>query len=73
MAKAFKTPVNSLQSNAGQFELEQQVKDIAEDGLIIIEPLYKVEYSLDELLAEITDENAHPEARFGSAMGKEAL
>jgi antitoxin component of MazEF toxin-antitoxin module len=73
MAKAFKTPVSSLQSNAGQFELEQQVKDIAEDGLIIIEPLHKVEYSLDELLAEITAENAHPEARFGSAMGKEAL
>ena len=58
---------------AGQFELEQQVKITAEDGRIIIEPLHKVEYSLDELLAVITAENAHPEASFGSPMGKETL
>ena len=59
--------------NAGQFELEQQVKITAEDGRIIIEPLHKVEYSLDELLAGIAAENAHPEASFGSPMGKETL
>ena len=59
--------------NAGQFELEQQVKITAEDGRIIIEPLHKVEYSLDELLAGITAENAHPKASFGSPMGKETL
>ena len=59
--------------NAGQFELEQQVKITAEDGRIIIEPLHKIEYSLDELLAGITAENAHPEASFGSPMGKETL
>jgi antitoxin MazE len=58
---------------AGQFELEQEVKITAEDGRIIIEPLHKVEYSLDELLAGITAENAHPEASFGSPMGKETL
>ena len=58
---------------AGQFELEQQVKITAEDGRIIIEPLHKVEYSLDELLAGIKAENAHPEASFGSPMGKETL
>jgi antitoxin component of MazEF toxin-antitoxin module len=73
MTKAFKRPVNSLQRNAGQFELEQQVKITAKDKLIFIEPLHKVEYSLRALLAGITDANAHPEARFGSAMGKEAL
>ena len=73
MTKAFKRPVNSLQRNAAQFELEQQVKITAKGKLIFSEPLHKVEYSFDELLAEITAENAHPEARFGSAMGKEAL
>ena len=73
MTKAFKRPVNSLQRNAAQFELEQQVKFTAMDKLIFIEPLHKVEYSLGASLAGITAENAHPEARFGSGMGKEAL
>ncbi len=58
---------------AAQFDLGQKVSVTVEDGRIIIEPVHKVEYSLDSLLAGITPKNAHKEVSFGPAVGKEAL
>ena len=41
-------------------------------GRIVIEPFEHVEYNLDDLLAEITPQNAHSEASFGKPVGNEA-
>lgn len=40
---------------------------------IMIEPFEHVKYNLDDLLAEITPQNAHAEASFGVPVGKESL
>ena len=58
---------------AAHFDLEQKVSITVAEGRIVIEPLHKVEYSLDALLAGITPANAHKEVSVGPAMGKEAL
>jgi antitoxin MazE len=41
------------------------------DGKLVIAPVEEAPYSLDELLAGITDENRHGEGDFGPAVGKE--
>jgi antitoxin MazE len=41
------------------------------DGLIVIRPVTAAAYVLDELLAEITDDNIHHEVETGSAVGNE--
>lgn len=43
-----------------------------EDG-IIIKPAEKQEYSLKELVKEITAQNRHAEADYGQPVGKELL
>ena len=68
---AVRIPVSVM--SAARFGLEQKVNVTVEGGRIIIEPVHKVEYSLDALLAGITPKNAHKEAGFGPAVGKEAL
>ena len=59
--------------SAARLALEQKVSVTVEEGRIIIEPVQKVEYSLDALLAGITPRNAHQEIDFGPRAGKEAL
>jgi antitoxin MazE len=59
--------------NEAHFNPEQKVSIRAQDGLIIIEPVGKVEYTLDELVAGITAKNRHAEADFGAPVGKEIL
>ena len=59
--------------SAAHFYLEQKVNISVADGRIVIEPLHKVEYALDALLAGITPKNIHKEVGFGPAMGKETL
>ena len=68
---AVRIPVSVM--SAARFDLEQRVSVTAEDGRIIIEPVQKVEYSLDSLLAGITPRNAHRGVSFGLPVGKEAL
>jgi antitoxin MazE len=44
-----------------------------EDGKLIIAPMQKKKwkYSLEELLAGVSEENIHPETDWGSAVGEE--
>ncbi|MFZ0942677.1 MAG: AbrB/MazE/SpoVT family DNA-binding domain-containing protein [Syntrophobacteraceae bacterium] len=44
-----------------------------EDGKLIIAPMQKKkwQYSLEELLAGVSEENIHPETDWGSAVGEE--
>ena len=43
-----------------------------EDG-VIIKPIGKKEYSLEELVKGITPQNRHPEVNFGGPVGKELI
>ncbi|MBI5847537.1 MAG: AbrB/MazE/SpoVT family DNA-binding domain-containing protein [Nitrospirae bacterium] len=43
------------------------------EGGIIIKPAEKQEYSLKELVKEITAQNRHAEADYGQPVGKELL
>lgn len=53
-----------------QLEAGDAVELHAEDGHLVITPVRKT-YTLDELLAGITDENLHEETDWGRPMGKE--
>lgn len=55
------------------YALEQKVDLVVTRGRIVIQPLENVTYSLDKLLAGITDGNAHGEFSFGKSVGKEAF
>jgi antitoxin MazE len=55
------------------YVLEQKVELVVSRGRIVIQPSGNVTYSLDELLAGITDVNAHGEVSFGKPVGNEAL
>jgi antitoxin MazE len=44
-----------------------------EDGRIIIEPIRRNEFDIDQLLAGITSDNIHSEIDFGVSKGKELL
>jgi antitoxin MazE len=59
--------------NAAKLEVEQEVHVTVEEGRIIIEPVDRVEYSLDRLVGGITRKNCHGEIDFGAPVGKEAL
>ena len=43
-----------------------------ESGRIIVFPVAEQEFSLDELLAQVTAENLHSEIDTGSSVGREA-
>jgi antitoxin MazE len=53
--------------------LEQNVTITVSRGRIVIEPSEHVEYNLDDLLAEITQQNAHAEVSFSKPVGQEVL
>ncbi len=42
------------------------------DGALVLRPTHGVRYSLDELLARVTDENLHPAVDWGAPVGREA-
>lgn len=48
------------------------IKLVFEDGKLIVIPIIKPVYSLEELLAEVTIENQHDEINSGYPVGKEA-
>ena len=60
-------------SFANQIKIEQgSYVDLSTvDGTLIAKPLEEQEYSLEQLLAGITDENIHAEVDTGNAVGKE--
>jgi len=51
--------------------LDQEVDVREEAGRVVIEPLNRMEYDLEELLAGITLENSHAEVDFGPPVGEE--
>ena len=58
---------------AAGYALEQKVELVVSRGRIVIQPSEQVTYSLDLLLADITEANAHGELSFGKPVGKEAF
>ncbi len=53
---------------------EDSIVDLrAEDDKLIVAPVNKLKwkYSLEELLACVSEENLHPETDWGNAVGKE--
>ncbi len=68
---ALRLPSAVMKSAA--LELEQHVTITATKGRIVIEPATKPDYKLEDLLAGITDDNAHDEVDFGVPVGQEAL
>jgi antitoxin MazE len=51
--------------------LDEEVEVRHEAGRIVIEPIRRKEYRLEDLLAAITAKNQHEEVDFGPAIGKE--
>lgn len=62
----------ALLKEAG-YRLEQRVEVTVSRGRIVIQPVAKVEYDLDELVQGITAANSHGEVDFGRPVGKEVL
>lgn len=58
--------------NATGLHLDSKVDIREENGRIIIEPIHPDE-NLDDLIADITADNLHAEADFGSVVGQEIL
>lgn len=57
---------------AARLSLDQAVEVREEGGRVVIEPVRAPEYTLDALLAGITDDNRHEAVETGRAMGREA-
>lgn len=58
---------------AAHLSLDTAVDIREEGGRVVIEPLNRPDFDLDELLDGITDENIHDETDFGAAVGNEAF
>jgi antitoxin MazE len=58
---------------ATRLQVDDTVEIREEAGRIVIEPLRREAYDLEQLLAGITADNVHGEADFGPAVGKEAF
>lgn len=58
---------------AAKLEVDDAVDIREEDGRIVIEPLERPEYDLNELVSRITPENRHAEIDLGRPVGRENL
>lgn len=58
---------------SAKLTLDALVDVRAEDGRIVIEPVFPSEIDLNSLVAGITPENVHSEADFGASVGKESF
>jgi antitoxin MazE len=56
---------------AAQVSLDQAVEVREEQGRIVIEPVRRKHYKLDELLGDITGKNLHEPVETGAPVGKE--
>jgi len=56
-----------------KLEVDDAVDIREEDGRIVIEPVERPEYDLDELVAGMTPQNRHSEVDLGPPAGREAL
>lgn len=53
-------------------EHNTEVNVSLEDDKIVVQPVVKPQFSLDQLLEEVTEENLHKETDTGPAVGQEA-
>jgi antitoxin MazE len=58
---------------SAHLSLDQLVSVKVQRGRIVIEPIVKNEYSLEELISRISDDNIHREMSFGRTIGEEML
>jgi antitoxin MazE len=65
--------LNASVMKSAQLNIDQQVSVKVQKGQIVIEPVAKREYPLEELLGGITAKNLHSEVDFGGPVGKELL
>jgi antitoxin MazE len=65
--------LNAAVMKSAQFNIDQLVSVKVQKGRIIIEPMMKGQYQLEELLAGITPKNLHSESDFGKPVGKELI
>jgi antitoxin MazE len=65
--------LSSAVMKSAALELEQHVTITATKGRIVIEPATQKAYRLEDLLAGMTDDNAHDPVDFGGPVGQEAL
>jgi antitoxin MazE len=65
--------LNAAVMKSAQFNIDQLVSVKVQKGRIVIEPMMKREYQLEELLAGITSKNLHSESDFGKPVGKELI
>ncbi|KER01171.1 AbrB/MazE/SpoVT family DNA-binding domain-containing protein [Photorhabdus temperata] len=68
---SIRIPVSVMQ--AASLNVEDKLELSVEEGRLVLVPVKAKEYSLDALLAGITDENVHERVDFGSLVGKELL
>ncbi len=54
-----------------QMTVDTAVELSIADGKLVITPVERSEYSLEELLAQITPENLHDEVDWGAPVGQE--
>ena len=66
---AVRIPTSVLE--AAQVRLNQPVEVREEGGRIVIEPMHPVRYSIEALVAGITDENLHRSIDMGKSVGEE--
>ncbi len=66
---AVRLPQNIL--NQLQLAVDGEVSISVENGKIILEPVKRREYTLEELLAQCPPESIHDEIDFGKPRGKE--
>ncbi len=60
----------SMAVEAGM-DRDTTVEIILEEGMMIVKPVNPLNYTLDSLLAQVTNENVHTEVDTGPAVGKE--
>ncbi len=65
--------LNAAVMKSAQFNIDQLVSVKVQKGRIVIEPMMRIEYQIEELLAGITPQNLHGESDFGKPVGKELL
>jgi antitoxin MazE len=66
---AVRIPASMME--AAHLQLDEQVDVREEGGRIVIEPVRKKAYKLDELLKAITSSNRHESLDFGPPVGNE--
>lgn len=58
---------------AAKVEIDDVVDIRAEQGRIVVEPLWPTSYDLADLIRAITPDNLHDKVEFGRPVGKERL